>query len=280
MIKSVKHAVFGILPVSLAYYLRRMKHLPADLLDRIAGPQRVMVPPRHRYLHIVNATPESYDEGRKHSVELLKEYGKLKRGDVVLEVGCGTGRVASGLILHHDEQLEYHGMDIVPNAIRWCRRNITAKYPAVRFHLSDIYNKRYNAGGKLNPAEYKFPFEDDTFDFVFLTSVFTHLLPGAVENYVCEIGRVLKPGGRFYISFFLFNEAAETPHLGEWQEPGDSIYRIKNPRVPEQAAAYSAQYVFKLFGENGLDIDSPVLYGSWRGIPSPAYQDVVLGTRG
>ena len=43
---------------------------------------------------------------------------------------------------------------------------------------------------------------------MFLTSVFTHLLPHDLTHYLAEINRVLRPGGRCVATFFLHD--AET----------------------------------------------------------------------
>lgn len=81
-------------------------------------------------------------------------------------------------------------------------KNITPKYPNFNFQLADIYNKMYNPQGKYKASDYKFPYANETFDFVFLTSVFTHLLPQDMERYLSEIARVLKKNGRCFITFF------------------------------------------------------------------------------
>ena len=82
-----------------------------------------------------------------------------------------------------------------PKGIAWCQENITPKHPNFRFQVADIRNKEYNSGERFAASEYEFPYEDASFDFVLLTSVFTHLLPNEVENYLSEIQRVLAPGG-------------------------------------------------------------------------------------
>ena len=53
-----------------------------------------------------------------------------------------------------------------------------------------------------------FPCADNSFDLVFLTSVFTHMFAGDVENYLSEISRVLKPGGKCLITWFLLDEVS------------------------------------------------------------------------
>src|SRR3954452_23014549 len=40
---------------------------------------------------------------------------------------------------------------------------------------------------------------------VFLCSVFTHMMPNEAANYIGEIARVLKPGGRCVVTYFLLN---------------------------------------------------------------------------
>jgi hypothetical protein len=46
-----------------------------------------------------------------------------------------------------------------------------------------------------------FPYSDAGFAFVCLISVFTHILSDAVQNYVRETGRVLKPGAILLSAF-------------------------------------------------------------------------------
>jgi len=72
--------------------------------------------------------------------------------------------------------------------------------------LAEILSRRYNPKGRYRAEEYTFPYKDEFFDFVFLTSVFTHILPKGVRNYTSEISRVMKPGGRCFIMYFMLNE--------------------------------------------------------------------------
>lgn len=78
------------------------------------------------------------------------------------------------------------------------------------FQHSNVYNKYYNPHGKVRAQDFQFPFDDESLDFVFLTSVFTHMLPSDLENYLSEISRVLKTGGKCLITFFILNEESES----------------------------------------------------------------------
>jgi ubiquinone/menaquinone biosynthesis C-methylase UbiE len=42
-----------------------------------------------------------------------------------------------------------------------------------------------------------------------MKSLFTHIRPAEVENYLREMARVLKPGGRCLAAFFMLNEGRE-----------------------------------------------------------------------
>ena len=77
-----------------------------------------------------------------------------------------------------------------PEAIEWCQREVTSRYPNFRFTHVDVFNAAYNPSGALRASEFSFPYRAEQFDLVFLYSVFTHLLPEALEHYLSEIGRV------------------------------------------------------------------------------------------
>ena len=118
---------------------------------------------------------------------------------------------------------EYHGFDIVPDAIKWSQRHITRNHPRFHFELADIYNKTYNPKGRIKSKEYRFAYADNSFDFTFLTSVFTHMFADDMEHYLSEIARTLKPDGRCMITFFLLN-----PESKDLMEQGASKIQFKH----------------------------------------------------
>jgi hypothetical protein len=97
-------------------------------------------------------------------------------------------------------------IDIVKSGIDSCRERITPQFPNFHFQQIDVYNKYYNPHGACQPAEYKFPFADESFSFVVLGSVFIHMPPDDLEHYLSEVQRVLTKGGRCLITYFLLNE--------------------------------------------------------------------------
>jgi SAM-dependent methyltransferase len=136
----------------------------------------------------------------------LTELAGLRPTDRVLEAGCAIGRMALHLIPHLKNEGRYEGFDINPIGVTWCSRKIAVRFPRFHFHLADVFNRRYNPLGKYKACEYKFPYEERSFDFVFLTSVFTHMLPLDMFNYMQEIARVLRPEGKCLISYLILNE--------------------------------------------------------------------------
>lgn len=198
-------------------------------------------------------------------------YG-LRPDERVLDAGCGLGRIAVPLTGHLSPRGAYEGFDVAPESVAWCQEKVTARYPNFRFQVADVYNKRYNPGGRHRAEDYRFPYKSGSFDFVFLASVFTHMLPAEIENYLGEIQRVLRPGGRAVISYFLLNagslESIEAGRISKGPRFVHDLggYRVQNPAVPEVAVAHDEGAVRKLHERAGLEILEPVLYGSWFGV--------------
>src|SRR6185295_13231209 len=87
----------------------------------------------------------------------------------------------------------------------WCTDNISSRFPNFHFHHANLSNTLYRKAGSV-AAKYRFPFPAERFDFIFLTSVFTHLRPEDAKNYLGEIKRVLKTEGRVLMTFLLMTE--------------------------------------------------------------------------
>lgn len=214
----------------------------------------------------------------------FKEIGGLKSDDKVLDVGCGIGRMAIPLTKFLRANGSYEGFDIVPDGIDWCTDNITSKYPNFKFHLFDVQNSTYNVEGKQKAAEYRFPFSNKSFDFIFLTSVFTHMLPGDMENYLSEISRVLKPGGKLFTTYFLLNEES-IQHIKLGQSTLDFKYNYKNHSLlhaskPEDAIAFDEKFIVNILEKENLEISKPIYFGSWCGRSQYlSYQDILLSVK-
>jgi len=250
-----------------------------DFYDTVTGKRNSMVPPRH----MVNINAGNDEKIQKKFLKLFKDPGGLKSTDNVLDVGSGYGRMAVALTDYLSPDSRYEGIEILKKGVDWCTKRITPKYNNFNFSLIDVKNDRYNPNGKTSASEYKFPFASESFDFVFLVSVFTHLLPADLENYLSEISRVLNNNGRCFITFFLLNEFTNSQI-----EKGKASYTLKfkyqNCRIesednPEWVIAYEEKDILKLFHKYGLTIDS-VNYGGWTGRENClSNQDIIVGKK-
>lgn len=250
----------------------------ADGIEWLKGERRPLTPPR-RLWHLIGSGRMDFHGSGAELREFLIAHG-LRPHHRVLDVGCGLGRLAIALTPYLSESGGFEGFDIMPAVIRWCRR-ITAAYPNFRFQLVDVKSDRYHRAGGLEAASFRFPYADQSFDFVVLTSVFTHLMPTDMENYLGETARVLKPGGKALLGFYLLSPAKRAqiaagggalgfPHEGDG-------YWAELPQEPEAAIAYDEARILALADAFGLDIAASYP-GEWAARPIHS-QDVLIARR-
>jgi len=266
---------------------RSTHDVASDYANWLLGRRGEFTPPRHIFREArVGGEASSFKAGGQMVFKNIVEIAKLKPSETVLEVGCGIGRNAVPLTKYLDQNGKYEGVDIVPISIGWCQRRITPKYPNFQFRLANVYNEWYNPKGKFKASEYTFPYRDETFDLVFLLSVFTHMAPEELEHYLSEIVRVLRNDGRCMITYLLLN--SESLAL---LESGSREYELKDSRGPcrvielknpiEGAVAYEEDYIRSIYRKSGLSITGPILYGNWVGRKRHPWvgQDIILGKK-
>jgi len=273
----VRKYIAILIPDFLKLVLKKIYYLLIDIIDGLKG-RDSMVPPRSMIFVGDGDFEEIGEEFKNYFVDLAG----LQSADQVLDVGCGIGRMAIPLTdyLSHGE---YWGFDIVKKGIDWCQNRISLKFNNFHFQHSDIYNGNYNPSGKIQARNFQFPFDDKFFNFVLLTSVFTHMLPTDTEHYMDEISRVLKIGGKCLITFFILNDESENL-IRRGNSTHDFRHRIEgclttNKNNPEVALAYREKFIRNLFEKHGLIIEL-VHYGSWCGRNNfLTYQDLIIATK-
>lgn len=267
-----------LIPLSIKENIKDIR----DTLQRrrLFGRNAVLVPPKK----LMFDGPVDYYIFKQNGEEYLKFYIELcdlKPDEKVLDVGSGVGRKTLPLTSYLNRSGSYEGLDIVKAGVEWCQQHITPRFPQFRFQQIDVLNKLYNPTGSGQAATYRFPFDDRYFDFVVLGSVFTHMMPEEMENYLSEIARVLKQGGRCLITFFLLNDES-LPLIEAGKSKLDLRHiathcRFLDSAAPEKAVGYDENYVHEVYKTCGLEIQQPIRYGSWCGRNEfLTYQDIII----
>ncbi|MBK1878411.1 class I SAM-dependent methyltransferase [Pelagicoccus mobilis] len=123
---------------------------------------------------------KEFQRSAQVTLEVLKETIGVSKEDTFLEIGCGIGRVGRALSPHVGQ---WNGADISSGMIAQAEK-----------YLNDLDNVSLH---KLQASSLE-QFEDESFDAIYCTVVFMHLLEWDRYRYIKEAMRLLKPGGRVY----------------------------------------------------------------------------------
>ena len=206
-----------------------------------------------------------YKDGVKFS-NLLKDNASLKSESKVLEIGCGCGRTAFALSSILDDG-NFYGVDIEKTSLESCKERSVFIKKNFHFEHLDIQNDEYNPEGKNRADNYKFQYDDDFFNVVFMISVFTHMLTDDVKHYIAEISRILEPDGYCMFTTFLMDHGRSS-HTNDLSFPyKDSNHYYHNQSLPEIAVGYDLDFFVKEFASVGMKLDGDPLLGSWRKNP-------------
>lgn len=174
----------------------------------------------HAYPETIKADPPEflYDTGLEVQ-NWIYSHITLPPKAVVLDIGCGTGRLATQLA---GTDAEYIGVEVRDHRVRLCH-HLYAGFSNMRFSVCDIANGRYNRHGKQMIEYYMLPVSDSSVDLVICSSLFTHMPnPLEVERYFYLIERALKPGGTLYATWLLdppMNRAASSSGRAVYLRP-------------------------------------------------------------
>jgi SAM-dependent methyltransferase len=177
----------------------------------------------------------------------------------------------------------YEGFDVDRKGVGWCRRRYAHAHPHFHFRVADLYNRRYHPGGAHRAAEYRFPYDDEEFDLVIATSVYTHLLEAEADHYLAESARVLRPGGSLFATFFLLDESSRG-HIAAGTAglpflDADRHVAVLSEDLPEEAVAYDAGWVRERLAAHGLR-PTATRPGTWSGREDGlSFQDLVVARR-
>jgi ubiquinone/menaquinone biosynthesis C-methylase UbiE len=134
-----------------------------------------MVPSYDSYMRMMTL-------GRERSLrEMTVRLAQVKPGDVVLEVGCGTGTLTLAAKRQVGPSGKVYGIDVIPGMIELSQRKAAQANEDVPFQLGSIDD---------------IPFPANHFDAVMCSFMIFHMSETTRRKGIAEVHRVLKPQGR------------------------------------------------------------------------------------
>jgi SAM-dependent methyltransferase len=183
----------------------------------------VKLPPDYLMFESFQLDYYKYFEESKQSAKWVADHYKRhsqNQTPVILDWGCGPGRVIRHLPYFFEAGATFFGTDYNADSIKWCSHNL----PGISFNH--------------NGLEAKLPYEDDTFDFIYGISIFTHLSEPKHREWFLELKRVLKSGGVMLLTTQGDNFKTKlTPNELERYNAGELVVR---GNVKEGHRTYSA----------------------------------------
>lgn len=138
--------------------------------------------------------------GRERQLrDRLLELARLRAGESVLDVGCGTGTLAIRAQETVGRSGTVCGVDASVEMLARARAKAARAGVPVRFE---------------NAAAQSLPFADSSFDLALGTMMLHHLSRGARRDFAAELRRVVRPRGRVFLADFAGTEARAEKKAG------------------------------------------------------------------
>jgi SAM-dependent methyltransferase len=203
-----------------------------------------------------------FESAAQETADRIAALDLVRSDDLVLDLGCGPGAMASYFAKRLGPRGRYVGVDVHGASIRWCRKEYRTD-PRFRFERASASVQLPVASGKAG--------------FVLAKSLFTHLLEPEARCTLAEIRRALSPGRRGLLTAFLF-ERGEGEHAAASYFPftaGSGAVRWKRKANPPSAVAIERLRFLRWIEEAGLSVERFVP-GFWPGAPLPGGQDFLV----
>jgi ubiquinone/menaquinone biosynthesis C-methylase UbiE len=144
---------------------------------------------------------------------ILLDQAKVRPSHRVLDIGCGTGTLAV-LIKRIRPDVDVVGLDPDPKALARAKRK--AERSAVSIRLDQGFSDLL-------------PYPQASFDRVFSTFMFHHLMIDQREQTLSEVRRILTPGGSLHMLDFIGSQASD---YGPFNELGFQRWRHIRTALP------------------------------------------------
>ncbi len=263
--------IYYSLSPNLRLLARKIVYFPIDIFK---SKKNSLEPPKGL---IYTGSGEFIKQGEEW-VEFFKSNTTLNENSNVLDIGSGIGRIAVPMTKFLKGN--YCGFEPVQQGVDWCQNNISSKFTNFNFLYVDLFNDLYKSNG-INAANYVFPYQKNYFDFACSISVFTHMLPDEVKNYLKEALKVLEKGGFLVATFFILDSESKSlmQNNKDFNFKFDlGHYALMDNVVKSANVGYDKDFLFKQFENIGFEIEKHVK-GYWCGRKKEynyAFQDIVV----
>ncbi|MBX2845526.1 MAG: class I SAM-dependent methyltransferase [Saprospiraceae bacterium] len=205
----------------------------------------------------------------------------------ILDVGCGSGILGLAAESLIEDGGSYSGIDVDRAQIEFCKAHFDPRNTS--FYHIDASNAYYNEQGDQRPI---WPVEDAAYDVVTALSVWTHFNEADARYYLDEVHRVLRPGAKAVLTFFVLDE-----HYASFEAQGGVNRRVPTPEgrwlfpknayesahwkttewadIPEKAIAIPKTVLFQWINGAGFQINQ-YYPGSWKNYPGIYFQDILI----
>ena len=202
MMKIARKAAKSLLPKSTVYSIKRQlqensfqQYTKEKLGQNYRSVAPGAIPPKELIAKTAALNEEELDKQSNRDIYLETGYHEVLRVFKILEhfainprtigsiyeLGCGTAR-----LLRHFRCIDgvrLVGSDVNSEMVEWCQANL----PEMEFYHNEL----------TPPLSFA---EDNSFDLMLASSVFTHIPLDTQELWLAEMERILRPGGIFICS--------------------------------------------------------------------------------
>lgn len=231
--------------------------IAGDTIAKTLGspfPELKQLPPNHLRIRsgtgnrLFNGHITFIQAGNEMWLKFLSRQYCTPNADIV-ELGCGCGRIARPLKEPSWDpwfQGTYIGVDIDQEMIEYCRSN----FPDGRFqfiispHKSTVYSPGKAYDGPVARSSNFFIAEEQSKDFVYSLSLYSHLLETEAIEYVEKSYRLLRPEGIMYMTFFCIEHVELGGRWSFRHRCGNAF--IESAQFPEAAVAYHEAFMVDL----------------------------------
>jgi SAM-dependent methyltransferase len=222
----------------LKFQYQRLKNGKKNRAFR-SSHQTIVLPPDYMLFEAFQLDYEKYFVGGKATAQWVinhfSTYGMLENAHI-LDWGCGPGRVIRHLPQLLGKEARVFGTDYNDETIKWCGEHI----PGISFSKNEV-----------NPP---LVYADNSFDFIYGLSIFTHLSELNHYSWYEELMRVSKPGAILLLT--THGEKFKGILTADEQKMFDAGNLVTRGNVVEGHRVYAAfhppEWMHKLFSAHSI----------------------------